>query len=693
MKNPETPLEIMSPAGNPRSFTAALEAGADAIYLGLQQLNARRPAGNFTVSQLRHAVSLAHKSSTRVYLALNIDIKSGELPIAAAILELCRQIGVDAVIVRDFSLLYLFNRYYSESFELHLSTQCAVTASTGLEFAGKVGADRVVLARELSLEEVASISASGAVETEIFVEGSMCFSVSGRCQLSSWVGGKSGNRGLCTAPCRVVYSHAGGKDTPFSMKDLSSSEFLNEIEASGVSAVKIEGRLKKPEWVKMVTGLYKSAMLALKDRSGLSLVREQLKQYSARETSSGHLFKHTEMTGSNREWGTYVKQGDSVRQDPGFSTDTKIHLAIDERFLTINGTAGMETASEQLELPPPPKKGKSLLLGDICNRLGVELQHARVSEYSCSESDVVLPRRFSSKVARSVRSVLFSLESQLDRLPDLEVKITDDIRSTVNSSSRKSLLGDTPNTVLVSVKDAVSLTGRIPREVNVTVYLSTDIGLCKSVIDRLNAREKVRLSLPTVLFESEIAAVDEIINYAFDKGFKSFESNSYEGCTLLDKYDVEKHAGSGLAVSNHLAARFFGERGYRSVYATYEADRAMYHQLSRDCEIECSVMVYGHPVLFQSRVNDRDFQPGKTFKDSIGVELRPFRDCSTTVFIDCEPMSLINQAARDEGIQFDFCVADLRWINKGHDIIERLFSGRSELEFPGATFNFYRKLT
>jgi collagenase-like PrtC family protease len=237
---------------------AALEAGAGAVYFGLTTLNARRAARNFRQDELADAVRTIHAHGARAYLTLNIDLAQRELGQAARVLELARQRGADAVLVRDPALLALRPEY--PDLEFHFSTQTCMTNSADAAAAGRLGADRVVLARELSLAEIAAASAQG-VRTEVFVQGALCFSVSGRCLLSSWVGGRSGNRGTCTSPCRVpwtVGSEPAG--TPLSMHDLATADRLEDLRRAGVTGLKIEGRLKSPDWVRQAVTLYREAM-------------------------------------------------------------------------------------------------------------------------------------------------------------------------------------------------------------------------------------------------------------------------------------------------------------------------------------------------------------------------------------------------------------------------------------------------
>ncbi|MBC7335452.1 MAG: U32 family peptidase, partial [Clostridia bacterium] len=200
-------LEILAPAGDWNALRAAVAAGADAVYFGLENLNARRRARNFTLEEARQAVEFLHGHGCRAYLTLNTDISYRELGLAIAVLHHAADIGVDAILVRDPALL-AFRKAFPQ-LEFHFSTQTCMANSADVAAAAELGATRVVLARELSLEEIRRIARQSPIELEVFGQGALCFSVSGRCLMSSWVGGRSGNRGLCASPCRVPWTVDG----------------------------------------------------------------------------------------------------------------------------------------------------------------------------------------------------------------------------------------------------------------------------------------------------------------------------------------------------------------------------------------------------------------------------------------------------------------------------------------------------
>lgn len=240
-------LEILAPCGGEESLEAALNSGADAVYLGLTSFSARRNAANFTSEQLKVSVEKAHRQGVRVYVTVNTLVFDDELSELKKTVLSIAEAKADGVIVQDFGAVKLFKEC-APNLRLHGSTQMTVTSASGAEFAKKQGFSRVVLPRELSLEEIRNITSKVDIETEVFVHGALCVCLSGQCLLSAVIGGRSGNRGLCAQPCRLNYK-CGSRENVLSLKDLSLIENLRELEQAGVTSAKIEGRMKRPEYV------------------------------------------------------------------------------------------------------------------------------------------------------------------------------------------------------------------------------------------------------------------------------------------------------------------------------------------------------------------------------------------------------------------------------------------------------------
>lgn len=250
--------EILAPAGSKESLMAAVRAGADAVYFGASSFNARRNAENFSDDDFFSAVSYCHLHGVKAYITLNTIIKDSEKNSLLGTLRLIAESGADAVIVQDLCVAKLIKEC-CPTLPLHASTQMAVHNVSGAKMLEEMGFERVVLARENSYEEIKKICESTTMETELFIHGAHCMSVSGMCQLSVSFGGRSGNRGLCAQPCRLDFN-ADGRHNALSLKDMSLITHLNEIAEAGVNSLKIEGRMKRPEYVAAAVNAVKTKL-------------------------------------------------------------------------------------------------------------------------------------------------------------------------------------------------------------------------------------------------------------------------------------------------------------------------------------------------------------------------------------------------------------------------------------------------
>lgn len=258
-------IELLAPAGSMESMYAAVQAGADAVYLGGSKFSARAYASNFDNENMTKAVEYCHLYNVKIYVTINTILKQHEVEEAVEYAEFLYKIGVDALIIQDLGFANLI-RTKLPNFELHASTQMTIHNAEGALFLNKLGFKRIVLSRELSLREIKHISSELGVETEIFVHGALCISYSGQCLMSSMIGGRSGNRGRCAQPCRLPYTIINKKNMSekkgyiLSPKDICTIENIKEIIDSGTASLKIEGRMKRPEYVAGVIQAYRKVI-------------------------------------------------------------------------------------------------------------------------------------------------------------------------------------------------------------------------------------------------------------------------------------------------------------------------------------------------------------------------------------------------------------------------------------------------
>lgn len=283
-----TTVEILAPAGTWEALTAAVRSGANAVYLGVGDFNARRNATNFQLSELKDIITYCHIRGVKVHLALNTLVSDAELPAALEIIECGCAFGADAFIIQDLGLARLVHAI-APDMPLHASTQMAVMNAAGFRLLESLGFTRVVLPRELSLKEIQEIREQTSLELELFVHGALCMCVSGQCYLSAMLGGRSGNRGLCAQPCRLPFQAPGGTGHDLSLKDLSIIGQLPALAEAGITSFKIEGRMKRPEYVAAAVTACQNALQWISDPQ----LNEQLRAVFSRSGfTDGYLSGH-----------------------------------------------------------------------------------------------------------------------------------------------------------------------------------------------------------------------------------------------------------------------------------------------------------------------------------------------------------------------------------------------------------------
>ncbi len=690
-------IELMSPAGNLESFFEAIENGANSVYLGLKKFNARKPAENFTIHNLKKAINIAHKENKKVYLTLNIDLKSNEIKEAVQILELAKNINIDAILIKDPALIYIINKFYKNKLIIHFSTQNAIISSYGVDFIKNLNAKRVVLARELELSEIKKASSIKGIECEIFVEGSMCFSISGRCLMSSWVGGRSGNRGVCTAPCRVIWESKDKKNQYFSMKDLSLINLLDEIKDAGVSALKIEGRLKNALWVGKITNIYRKAIdkstSSDKNISSEEIMNQykELKKFSAREIGEGHIYRHDDLTGTNEDWENYKNLNQvKIIKNKNFYDCNKISINFDNELLKISIELFKKNKEIVIKIPKKQTKAKLVPFEKINEDLkNNELIKEFDIKIDSGNTDLKLTSSFIQKIVKDILSQIKSIIKEEEMLPELSNEIINAIGYKEYSLKRERLLGDYPDKVIISAKQSsLFFNNNFPIK---TVVISLNNPVDLNTVKKLEKKYNLILSIPQVLYEKEAENMNDYIKELYDNGFKNFEANSYTGMSLLNGLECNKSLGIDMTIMNHMAAKFFYDIGYSSIYSTSEGDISIYKSLSTFTPGKIEALVFCKIKLFQSRVDSAFFKDGSAFKDKFNIEIECHKEKELNIFVSKTPFSLIGEKIKKEKIYFDSLTADLRYFDDPINTLESIFKNKFSKNDIN-TFNFYRKL-
>ena len=314
--------ELLSPAGNMESFFAAVENGADAVYFGLKDFSARASAQNFSLDDASKAIAFAHSKSIKVYIAINTLVKTSELERAVDLLIALEEMQPDAIIIQDLGLLYLIQSQFP-GLNIHASTQMAIHNLAGVKQLEQLGFKRVVLARELSVTEIIDIVENSSIEIETFIHGALCYSYSGLCFFSSMVGGRSGNRGRCAQPCRKPYHSTSGEGGYlFSMKDLLTLSEIGDLVNAGVSSLKIEGRMKSPDYVAVVTDAYRKAIDG--ELSDQDEIASRIKTVFSRKTTSAYVTGKNNLSVKNDSDISQIKATDII--NPSYPANIGLYV-------------------------------------------------------------------------------------------------------------------------------------------------------------------------------------------------------------------------------------------------------------------------------------------------------------------------------------------------------------------------------
>ncbi|MCX7934843.1 MAG: U32 family peptidase, partial [Planctomycetota bacterium] len=524
----------MAPAGDAACLRAALEAGADAVYLGLPILNARRRAANFAAADLAEAAERAHDCGAKIYLTLNIDIAEREARTAAAALEMAAAAKVDAVIVRD--PLFLRLRPAFPELAWHISTQAAVLNSADVRMLRDLGAQRVVLAREMSRREITAAAAVPGIEVEVFVQGALCFAISGRCLLSSWGGGLSGNRGLCCSLCRLPWriAESGEEKRLFSMCDLCALERLPDLQAAGVKALKIEGRLKNAAWVRHAVSLYRRA-LAGGELAALRREAEALGDYAGRQMTCGYLDGQCSgliAPGARPRTQTLPENGAAAPDAEG-EKGYSLHIATSGSAWTFAISCAERAMTWRIRPPAIKRRGRALSLADFLAACRAEpIQGLRLADWSADDSTRLLPPRLARELRRRISAFLHACRKEQQAIVTARPRpaaLALLQAKNGNAATANLTLGTPPDRVRLRAADVErflrsaerrGLSGIIVEEatnLRSLKHLAKDIEIC--------------VALPLVFFEDEIAACQALVEEAVSLGF-AVEANTWAAAAM-----------------------------------------------------------------------------------------------------------------------------------------------------------------
>ena len=595
-------IEILAPAGSEEVLRAAVFAGADAVYLGGVSFGARAKAKNFSNDELSDAVRFCRIRGVKIYVTVNTLIKDTEMAAALDFVRFLASLSIDAVLVQDMGL-FSFLRECAPDLPLHASTQTSIHTPAGARFFEEFGAQRVVIARELSLSEIKEISEKSNIELEAFVHGALCMSVSGQCYMSSALGGRSGNRGACAQPCRLPFAANGGTGFDLSLKDLSFVEQIDNLKKAGVCSAKIEGRLKRPEYAAAAVSACRKA--ADNEDIPQDLLEDLEAVFSRSGFTKGYLLGKT----GSEMFGTRTKQdvtgaGESVfsklrqlcrseRQD--ISVDFELFCDENNRInIKVSDDNGNIAADIQADMFEVSNLTRERCIEQLSKTGGTPFF---VRNADVPEQGVAMPISAFNAARRRV----------LDKLSEMRAcKSPIEFENFSYEYDKHEALGKTD---LCGVKLHASFksTGQLCKQAKSldAVYLplfSKEKSSFEYIEELKNLKNsgfsRIILKIPRAAFGEEErikVAVNE-----FDKvGFSEFICGNLGAVQLCREMGVKIHGGFSLNIANTAAINFFEKLGLVSAEISFELAKNEILRLGG--KLERGIMLYGRQPLMLVR--------------------------------------------------------------------------------------------
>ncbi len=674
--------ELLAPAGNIETFFAALDAGADAVYVGLKKFSARARANNFSEKDLGRLVPFVHSSGKRVYVALNTIVKEGEIESVIDMLSSLFALEVDGVIIQDLGVYRLVSQYFP-SLNIHASTQMTVHNSEGVLQLEKMGFKRVVLAREMTLKEIKTLRSKTSVEIETFVHGSMCFCYAGSCFFSSYLGARSSNRGACTQPCRREYSVRNRDIAPFSMADLMSIDILPQMIEAGINSFKIEGRMKSVEYVSSVVKSYRMVLDAdnVEERKNIiEAARRLLTGAIGRNSSTGFYMTDNPdkitMPEKSGNTGRFVGKIIKLRGDYG-TVKTGADLHIRDRLRVQSLKTGSRT---NLSLSSILLNGKDVKEVGISKVVEIKLRRGfRVG-------DMVFKTASHSQRGDNIRA-----KRRMDCLPVLNSKKisnsqSEKIKSEVKRYEFTGVTGNRDFKMAAKVAEVRAAYGLINNFDIVVITLSRAVihSLFGSMKRLKKVKEKLCWSLPLIICEGDLADYREVIDRLCREGFKLWQVSNVSHFSLLRNYRVDIWSSEYLHALNSSSVKALNDLGCSRVMISIESDMDNLMALKKSgVDSIGEIMLYSTIPLYISRVKINKKNSGEYQSDDKRFYKVKHKD-GLSVLYPSEPFELFQYLKRFKKLGFKQFQVDVSGepfkSDKVRDVLLKVRTGISDLK-------------
>ncbi len=587
--------EILSPAGSPEALRAAVANGADAVYLGYGNFNARRLAKNFTASDLKEACEFCHARGVKVYVTVNTLVNDREM---TAVEKVCRDInraGADAVIVADLGVAKLI-REVCPDLPIHASTQMTVHNIEGVRRLAELGFTRVVLARELSREEIKKICKESPVKLEVFVHGALCMCYSGQCEMSAVIGQRSGNRGLCAQPCRMQYKlgERGSVAYPLSLSDLCLADYITELSEMGVASLKIEGRMKRPEYVAVVTGIYSDILR--EGRISTEDEKRRLREIFSREGFTDGYYKNKK----GREMFGIRTETEAPRELLEAAAKTYAEVPIPKESIEFyciieEGREALLAAQDgrgnrALSKGPIPEKARNVPLTEESVRVQLEKlggTRFEIKSINIKVSDgLSLPLSALNAMRRECIEELeknYSVEKKTRREGEFKVGF-----KLVN---RK----EAPK-ITVSVLSTAQISDELLKREPEFIYVPlTEFEKEAERLSEIAKRAKLVAAFPRIIKDTEEAEIRRLAEIAKESGIKYASVGNCGHISLAESFGFDVRGDFGINITNSHALREIRRFGLSSALLSPELTFPQIRDVSKIMDTE--IIVYGRLPL------------------------------------------------------------------------------------------------
>ncbi len=587
-------LELLSPAGSMEAVTAAVQNGADAVYLGYGDFNARRNAKNFTLEEAAAAVSYCHLRGCRVHLTLNTLLTDRELPGAAEVAAHASDIGVDAVIVQDLGVARMLRQSVPDV-PIHGSTQMTIHSLDGVKACADLGMSRVVLGRELSRDQIAYICQHAPIEIEVFGHGALCMCWSGQCFFSSVIGGRSGNRGLCAQPCRLKYGWGGQADQyPLSLKDLSMAGHLKELSDMGVACLKLEGRMKRPEYVAIVTGIYARAIREGREPTAQEM--EILAQTFSRQGFTDGYYKGQlgpDMFGTRQEEKEprelYAQARATYENGEHRKEPVRLYALIQEGEAAQVAAEDHQGHVARVEGPVPEAARNVPLTRE---KVESQLQRTGGTPYACEKATAKVGEGLSlplSALNDLRRRCLEELSQQRQELPQ---RRKEPFRPGVRYENTKQ-----PPVFTVSLRTAQQFSDELIRLKPALIYLPADEAAAHPELVRRCQQAEIALSviMPRICTDRELPQLEQDLVALRNLGVNEALAGNLGSVRRAAQLGFQVRGDFGLGVYNSQTMKELKRLGLISATASFELKLAQIRDLSKTIPTE--FVAYGRLPL------------------------------------------------------------------------------------------------